>query len=147
MNVFGERQHPEKFIPSTIKKIRDGQEVIIHANQNLSRAGSRYYIHARNVCDAVNFLLNNGVNGEKYNIVGEREIDNLSLATMIANIMNKPLIHKMVDFHSSRPGHDLRYALDGSKLQAMGWQMEKNLEKSLETVITWSLENESWLMI
>ena len=61
--------------------------------------------------------------------------------------MNKPLIHKMVDFHSSRPGHDLRYALDGSKLQAMGWQMEKNLEKSLETVITWSLENESWLMI
>ena len=80
-------------------------------------------------------------------IVGEREIDNLSLATMIANIMNKPLIHKMVDFHSSRPGHDLRYALDGSKLQAMGWQMEKNLEKSLETVITWSLENESWLMI
>ena len=57
MNVFGERQHPEKYIPSTIRKVRDGEKVIIHANKDLTRAGSRYYIHAENVCSAVDFLL------------------------------------------------------------------------------------------
>ena len=72
MNVFGERQHPEKFIPSCIRKIQRGEKVIIHANKDLTRAGSRFYIHAKNVCSAVNFVLKNGKSGEKYNIVGEK---------------------------------------------------------------------------
>ena len=145
MNIFGERQHPEKFIPSTIKKVRDGEEVIVHANSDLTKAGSRYYIHAKNVCSAVLFLLEKGVDGEKYNIVGEREVDNLTLAEMIAKSVGKPLKHKMLDFHTSRPGHDLRYALDGERLHMMGWRMDKNLEKSLDSVVQWSLENEDWI--
>jgi len=145
MNIFGERQHPEKFIPSCIRKIYRGDKVIIHANKTLTKAGSRFYIHAQNVCSAVDFLIKNGRNGDKFNIVGEREIDNLSLAHMIANIMGKKLNYELVDFHSSRPGHDLRYALDGSKMKALGWNLPMNLESSMESVIEWSLSNPEWI--
>ena len=67
------------------------------------------------------FLLKKGKLGEKYNIVGSKEIDNLSLAKSIANVLGKKLKYKMVDFHSARPGHDLRYALSGEKMRKMGW--------------------------
>lgn len=145
MNVFGERQHPEKFIPACVRKIYRGEKVIIHANKNLTKAGSRFYIHAQNVCSAVDFILAKGKSGDKYNIVGEREIDNLSLAQMIANIMGKKLNYELVDFHSSRPGHDLRYALDGTKMKEMGWELPMNLEKSMQEVVAWSLKNPEWI--
>jgi dTDP-glucose 4,6-dehydratase len=145
MNIFGERQHPEKFIPSCIRKIYKGEKVIIHSNKNLTKAGSRFYIHANNVCSAVNFILSKGTHGDKYNIVGEKELDNYQVASIIADILGKPLNYEFVDFHSSRPGHDLRYALDGSKLAKMGWDLECTVEKSLETTVKWSLENPKWI--
>jgi dTDP-glucose 4,6-dehydratase len=86
MNVFGERQSPEKFVPMLTAKIRDGEQVTIHADRTRTKPGSRFYIHARNVADAVLFVLGKGKDGEKYNIVGEREVDNLSLARQIAEL-------------------------------------------------------------
>jgi dTDP-glucose 4,6-dehydratase len=145
MNVFGERQHPEKFIPLCIKNSFLGKKITIHSNKALTRAGSRYYIHAKNVCNAVDFLLKNGVHGEKYNIVGEKEVDNLTLAKIIASYVGKELVYDMVDFHSSRPGHDLRYALDGTKMAEMGWVPVNNLEKSLQNLVEWSLNNPKWI--
>lgn len=145
MNVFGERQHPEKFIPLCIKNSYTGGKITIHANKSLTQAGSRYYIHAKNVCNAVDFLLKNGKAGEKYNIVGEKEVDNLTLAKMISGFVGKELNYEMVDFHSSRPGHDLRYALDGSKMAEMGWTPVNNLEKSIENLVEWSLKNPKWI--
>jgi dTDP-glucose 4,6-dehydratase len=111
----------------------------------LTKAGSRYYIHAKNVCDAVSFLLKNGTQGEKYNIVGEREVDNLTLAKMISKYVGKDLDCELVDFHSSRPGHDLRYALDGSKMADLGWTPKDNLEQSIQNLVEWSLENKTWV--
>jgi dTDP-glucose 4,6-dehydratase len=131
MNVFGPSQHKEKFIPSTISKILRGQPVVIHANKDKTKAGSRFYIHADNVAKAVEFVLDNGSLQDKYNIVGEREVDNLELAKMIAIILGKELKYELVDFHSSRPGHDLRYGLDGSKLYKMGWRLSDSFEDSL----------------
>lgn len=145
MNVLGERQHPEKFIPSTIAKVRDGQRVLIHANANKTKAGSRFYIHARNVADAVLFLFREGTIGEKYNIVGEREVDNLEMAQFIAAAAGKPLDYELVDFHSSRPGHDLRYALNGDKMAAMGWKLPVNFESSLQRTVQWTLAHPEWL--
>ena len=122
MNVFGERQNPEKYIPMVIKKARDGEIVTVHANTEKTVAGSRHYIHAEDVADALLFLYKYNISGmtadetgakcQKFNIVGKDEIDNLQLAEFIAKTQNKELNHKMVDFHSQRPGHDLRYALD-----------------------------------
>jgi len=145
MNVIGRRQHPEKMVPGTIAKVRDHQKVTIHADKTLTKAGSRYYIDAYEVAKAVLFLLSCGTVGEKYNVVGERELDNLELAQFIASEQAKPLNYEMVDFHSSRPGHDLRYALNGMKMRALGWVPERNIFECLEDIIAWSLANPHWL--
>lgn len=145
MNVFGERQHPEKFVPGTIAKVHAGEKVLIHADATRTRPGSRFYIHARNVADAVLFVLKHGEVGDKFNIVGEREVTNLEMASLIARFVGMPLDYDLVDFHSSRPGHDLRYALDGGKLAAMGWTPPVSFEKSLEHVVRWTLERPHWL--
>lgn len=135
MNAFGPTQHAEKFIPSTVRKIMKGETVIIHADKTKTISGSRYYIHTRNIADAVQFVLENGSPQDKYNIVGEREVTNLEVAQMIAILLDKPLEYKMVDFHSERPGHDLRYALDGSKLKLMGWSPSDDFVKGLEETV------------
>ena len=77
MNVFGERQHPEKFIPMTIRKIRDNEEVIIHSDSTKTIPGSRFWRHARNVASAVSYLLEHGRVRDKYNVVGEVEVNNI----------------------------------------------------------------------
>lgn len=145
MNAFGERQHVEKFIPMTIKNILHGNKVLIHSYPNKERAGSRFYIHARNIAEAVLFLTKKGELGEKYNIVGEKEVDNLELAQFIASVVGKPLNYEMVDFHSKRPGHDLRYSLCGEKMNSIGWQIPVGFEEALTKTIEWTLENQRWL--
>jgi dTDP-glucose 4,6-dehydratase len=147
MNVFGERQHPEKFIPSTIYKARIGQTVKIHSDSTKTISGSRFYIHARNVAAAVLFLLEHAKNRESYNVVGDTEITNLDLAKLIADILGKPLVCEMVDFHSCRPGHDLRYALDGTKMKNMGWSYPNTFGESLVKTVLWTLKNEKWLLV
>jgi len=156
MNVFGERQHPEKYIPMCIKRVRDGETITVHSNAQKTKAGSRHYIHAQDVADAMMFLLSADTSGldidyggakcQKFNVVGETELDNLALAQFIADIQGEPLHYEMVDFHSQRPGHDLRYALSGSKLAQMGWTPQP-IEQRLEQVVKWTLENQRWLSI
>ena len=67
------------------------------------------------------------------------------MAQLIAKCMGKPLKYEMVDFHSSRPGHDLRYGLDGSKLFNMGWKLPVNFEDSISKMVSWTLEHQEWL--
>lgn len=155
MNVFGERQHPEKFIPMCINKILKDEKIFIHGNKEKTEAGSRHYIHAKDVASALLFLLNNetpstpdetGIKCPKYNIVGSEEIDNLSLALYISAVLKKKLKYEIMDFHSSRPGHDLRYALCGDKMKDMGWAPSEVYDKLKQTV-NWTLKNKRWLQI
>ena len=139
-----------------IKKVRDNETVTVHADTNKTVAGSRHYIHAEDVAEALLFLYQynisdmkpdkTGAKCQKFNIVGKDEIDNLELAQFIANVQGKDLKYEMLDFHSQRPGHDLRYSLNGDKMKAMGWTPQSAFTK-LEEVIFWSLENERWLSI
>ena len=145
MNAFGERQHVEKFIPLCIKKVLNDELVYIHSYPDKKESGTRFYIHARNIASAVLFLINNGKIGEKYNIAGEKEVSNLDLAKLIAKFAGKELKYEMIDFHSSRPGHDLRYGLDGTKLNEMGWAPSFKFEGSLEKTVKWTLNNLEWL--
>lgn len=156
MNVFGERQHPEKYIPMCIKKIRDGETVTIHSDHTKTIPGSRHYIHAKDVADAVMFLLNRkldlvpewgGAKCPKFNIVGAEEINNYELAQLIAETQGKLLDYKFVDFHSSRPGHDLRYALDGTKMRTLGWSPSRSVKERIAEVVVWTLANDRWLKI
>jgi dTDP-glucose 4,6-dehydratase len=149
MNAFGERQHPEKFIPSVIKRVLKDETVLIHSDVTRKIAGSRFYIHCRNIASAVLFLIENAQPGsfvrDRFNIVGEQEVDNLEMAKFIADVVGKPLKYEMIDFHSSRPGHDLRYALDGAKLEDLGWDIPKTFHSSLAKTINWYLKNPKWL--
>jgi len=155
MNVFGERQNAEKYIPMVIRKVRDNETVTVHANKEKTIAGSRHYIHAKDVANALLFLLQydisslkpdeTGAKCQKFNIVGKDEINNLELAQFIAKVQNRELKYNMVDFHSLRPGHDLRYALDGTKMADMGWKPQSAF-KRLESVIKWTLDNDQWLI-
>lgn len=145
MNVIGPAQASSKYLPMTVGKVMNGEKVTVHADVTCTIPGSRFYIHASNVADAVFFLLSNGKAGEKYNIVGEREMDNLELAKRIASACGKPLNYELVNFHQSRPGHDLRYALCGEKMAALGWKPPETIEQSIDSTVEWYLANPRWL--
>ena len=154
MNVFGERQHPEKFIPMCIKKIRDGETITIHSDKTKTIPGTRHYIHAQDVAEAIYFLIREDIKSEidfggakcpKFNIVGTQEINNLELAQIIADSQKKELKYEMVDFHSSRPGHDLRYSLSGEKMKELGWSPSIKLTERIKQVVDWSLKNDNWI--
>lgn len=156
MNVFGQRQHPEKYIPMCIRKVRDGDSITIHSDATKTIPGSRFYIHASDVADGLMFLLNQitefkatDVYGAKicpkFNLVGKQEINNLQLAQLIADAQGKELNYELVDFHSSRPGHDLRYALSGSYMAHLGWQPKIELTERIAQVVDWTLARPDWL--
>lgn len=155
MNVFGQRQHPEKYIPMCIRKIRDGKTITIHSDPTKTIPGSRHYIHAEDVSDALLFLLNQPTISEKnwgdakcpkFNIVGAEELNNLELAQIIADAQGKELKYQMIDFHSARPGHDLRYALSGEKMKKMGW-VPQDIRSRIVEVVSWTLANERWIRV
>ena len=153
MNIFGERQHSEKFVPMCIKKIMNGETITIHGDKTKTKSGTRFYLHARNVCSAVKFILEHGklLDGSatqgKYNIVGDKEVSNLEMAQTIAGILDKELKYEIIDHHSSRPGHDLRYALNGTLLKESGWIPPVDYENSLKKMVEWSIkpEHKHWV--
>lgn len=156
MNMFMTHQGGEKYIPKIIKHVHHGLELTVHGTPD--NIGSRMYLDARNLADAWIYILNNiepvfYTHDTKklqrptaFNIIGDEELTNLELAQMIADIMEKPLVYKFQDFHSVRPGHDFRYALDGSLLRTSGWDPKYNLKQSLKETIDWYLKNPEWLI-
>ncbi len=76
---------------------------------------------------------------------GEREISNVELAMLIAKQLGRTLMYELVDFHSSRPGHDLRYAMQDKLISELGWKRPMGLEQSLEKTVRWYIANPSWL--
>jgi len=149
MNIIGEKQDGEKYLPLIVKNILDGTNLTVHAQNG--EAGSRFYLHARNAADAIMFILNNvdakffpnNNEPERINVVGKTELSNLELAKMVAEIMGKELKYEFVDVHSIRPGHDPKYGLDGKKLLDLGYDYPVSFEKSLKTTIDWMINPEN----
>lgn len=169
MNILGETQDPEKFVPMIIRTLRgrpgDPQEVTVHVSPE-GVPGSRFYLHARNLADAWLYLVrmmtgpredwhasmyaDGAPRPDRYHIVGEQEIDNVRMVYCIGKIMgmHEEAVERRirpVSFHASRPGHDLRYALDGSKISALGWRAPVPLDDALERTVKWTLEHPEWL--
>ena len=151
MNIFGQRQDPEKFLPLVIKKVLAGETVKIHAKDG--KAGKRHYLHARNQADALLYIANTIIPNEypesdrpsKYHVVGEMELDNLTFAQKVADIIGKPLNYELVDADKERPGHDLRYAMSGEKLKQAGWSHPLPFDTTLEETVKWTLSHPEWL--
>lgn len=155
MNLIGERQDKEKFLPILISKISKDEEVTIHGTE--FRISGRCYQHARNLCDALVHLLkfvppieyqdtDDVIKPSRYNIVGEKYLNNLEFANLVANLMGKQLKYKFIDYHLTRPGHDHAYRLDGAAMTRLGWKQPKTLEESLQKTIGWYLSNPEWLI-
>lgn len=173
MNLFGEMQDTEKYFAKITRALLRGDPVTVHVGPN-GEMGSRFYIHARNFADAWLHLVrlydepgyasdfsssaaygldtldlptyaNGADRPARYNIVGDQEVTNLELAQLIAKEMGRNLRWVPLDYHSSRPGHDLRYALDGGKLAATGWKSPVSFEESTARTVRWSLKHPGWL--
>lgn len=153
MNNFGEMQQANKFPAMVQKRVSAGETVTIHGNE--TTIGSRHYLHSRNFADALLFIVKNcppylHQEGHidrpiRLNVVGDRRIDNLQLAQMIAGILGKELKYEFADFKTVRPGHDRHYGLDGKKLADLGWVAPNTLERSLKDTIEWTQTHAEWL--
>jgi dTDP-glucose 4,6-dehydratase len=156
MNLYGEMQDAEKFIPRVIRAVLDGDEVGIHGEPG--RIGSRHYLYAQNLASAMMFIYSNlpaklfTMQGagediprpDRYNIAGEQATDNLELAEKIADIVGNDLYYTLTGW-DGRPGHDPHYSLDPSKLLALGWKAPYSFEDGLADTVAWYIENPEWL--
>lgn len=159
MNLIGEMQDREKFLPSLIAGIGARRMVTIHGTPAGPGAaadiGSRHYLHARNLADALVFIFRNlpavmfsrdgAAMPDRFNIVGPDRVTNLELAEMVALELGQPLRYILEDFHRTRPGHDPHYGLDGAKITGLGWKPPVPFRASLAKTITWSLAHPEWL--
>jgi dTDP-glucose 4,6-dehydratase len=153
MNNYAETQDPEKFVPMVIKKVINEETVYIHSDPTCQFSGSRFWLHPRNLSDALIFLLKEVPvdyypkhdRPQRFNVVGEVQITNLDMALKIAEIIGKPLKYELVDAHTSRAGHDLHYGLDGRKLKSYGYEFPKGFEESLRKTVEWTINNPRWL--
>lgn len=164
MNMIGERQDAEKFLPMLIKMISARQTVPIHGREG--DIGTRHYLHARNLADGILWLLKDRApvmyqahavatefapawiaeRPDRWNVVGPDRISNLELAEMVAAILGRQLRYELVDFHSARPGHDPHYGLDPAKLTSAGWKPPVPFTESLARTVRWSMRNPEWLL-
>jgi len=154
MNNFGEMQQSSKY-PAMIQKwISQGKKITIHGKPG--HIGSRSYIHSRNFADAILFLLKNtkpylhtpntADRPDRYNIAGDKQLDNLELAQEISRLMGQEsLDYELVDTHTQRPGHDPHYGLDNTKITKLGWRPPKTFEESMKSTIEWQAENPEWM--
>lgn len=138
-NNYGPYQFPEKLIPKTIIRTLRGLQVPVYGRgQNI-----RDWIYVQDFCQALDLLLNKGRNGEIYNVSTGNELTNTDIVKMILNLMDKP--EDTITYVEDRPGHDLRYSLNSSKLRKeLGWNPKHNFQEALKTTINWYTDNEWW---
>lgn len=151
-NVFGQRQHCEKFIPTCIRKLLKKESIPIHCYPGTRISGSRFYVHASDVAAAVQFLMDHvEANGESYNIAGSKEVTNEDVCDKIAGLLGIKDYEKMyMDDDPRRPNHDIRYGLDASKLSCMMAEMgqsnnNKTFEEQLAEVVAFTMKNHAWI--
>jgi len=139
-NNYGPRQFPEKLIPKTILLAKQNKKIPVYGNgKNI-----RDWLFVDDHCDAIIQALLKGKMGESYNISDGNELDNLTIINKVLSIMDKP--SDLIEFVEDRPGHDLRYSLDSSKIRKeLGWSPKINFEDGIAKTTSWYLSNDLWL--
>jgi dTDP-glucose 4,6-dehydratase len=147
-NNYGSHHFPEKLIPLAIHNIKNSKPIPVYGKGENVRDWLWVEDHAR----AIDVILHNGKNGETYNIGGHNEWKNIDLIHLLCRIMDKKLGRpegesaKLITFVKDRAGHDLRYAIDATKLKnELGWVPSLQFEEGLEKTVDWYLNNQSWL--
>ena len=138
-NNYGPYHFPEKLIPLMIINALSDKELPVYGKgENI-----RDWLYVEDHCSAIDLIIRGGRVGEVYNIGGHNERTNLQVVKTILHALNKP--ESLIRFVTDRPGHDLRYAIDASKIkQELGWAPETTFDTGIQTTIQWYLNNENW---
>lgn len=150
MNLFGPRQASEKYVAKIIRAVSAGQPIDVHCellNGKPIAIGSRIWLYVENVPHALLLILEKCKPGERINIIGFDELDNLAVAEHIASLMGKPLNPRFVDFHAARKGHDRFYSLSGERLKNMGWSPLFTFDQGIKSTVEFSLSHPQWLQL
>jgi dTDP-glucose 4,6-dehydratase len=147
-NNYGPNQFPEKLIPLTINNIKTGKAIPVYGRgENI-----RDWLYVEDHASAIDIIFHKGQPGQTYNVGGDNEWKNIDLVRLMCCIMDEKLgraegsSEKLITFVTDRAGHDLRYAIDSSKLQKeLGWKPSVTFEQGLSMTVNWYLANEKWL--
>ncbi len=147
-NNYGPNQFPEKLIPLVINNIRNNKPIPVYGKgENI-----RDWLFVEDHASAIDIIFHSGKTGETYNIGGENEWKNIDLIKLLCNIMDKKLgrqsgsSEKLITYVKDRAGHDMRYAIDSSKLtRELGWSPSLDFEHGLEKTVDWYLTNQKWM--
>ena len=147
-NNYGSHHFPEKLIPLMIYNIKNNRPLPVYGKGENVRDWLWVEDHAR----AIDVIFHNGKHGEKYNVGGFNEWKNIDLVHLLCSIMDRKLGRadgesaKLITYVKDRAGHDLRYAIDASKLNTeLGWKPSLQFEEGLEKTVDWYLQNEEWV--
>ena len=148
-NNYGSYQLPDKLIPLFINNIISNKPLTVYGNgQNI-----RDWLFVSDHVSAIDVIFHNGKLGHTYNIGGSNEIKNIDLAKLLIRIVDKLLGREknssleLITYVDDRPGHDIRYAIDSSKLRnELGWKPSMKFEEGLEKTVSWYLENKEWMV-
>lgn len=134
-NNYGPFQFPEKLIPLMILKAMKNEKLPVYGTgENI-----RDWLHVWDHCQAIDFILHKGRIGEVYNVGGNNEYSNLTIVKLILDELGKP--YELIEFVKDRPGHDLRYAIDSSKIKyELGWEPLYTFEDALRSTISWYVD-------
>lgn len=139
-NNYGPYHFPEKLIPLMIQKALRDEKLPVYGNgENV-----RDWLFVQDHCTAIDLVVRKGRDGEVYNIGGHNERTNLQIVKTILKALGKP--ESLITFVKDRPGHDLRYAIDPTKIETeLGWKPKHNFNTGIVETIKWNLENQKWL--
>lgn len=147
-NNYGSYHFPEKLIPLMINNIRNNKPLPVYGKGENVRDWLFVEDHAR----AIDVIFHQGKTGDKYNVGGFNEWKNIDLVHLLCKIMDAKLGRpegasaKLITYVKDRPGHDLRYAIDATKLnKELGWEPSLQFEEGLEKTVDWYLQNEDWI--
>ena len=138
-NNYGPYHFPEKLIPLIIANALEGKELPVYGEGK----NVRDWLYVKDHCKAIDLILENGRLGEVYNIGGHNERTNLEVVKTVLKILGKS--ESLIKFVKDRPGHDMRYAIDPTKIRnELGWYPETTFEEGIEKTVKWYLENRQW---
>jgi dTDP-glucose 4,6-dehydratase len=137
-NNYGPRQHPEKLIPLTILNCLAGDPVPVYGDG----AQVRNWLFVEDFATAIDAVLERGEPGQAYNVGGPDELPNIDVVRRVLELTGRD--ESLIEHVTDRPGHDRRYSLSSTKLEALGWKAQVPFETGIERTVAWYRDNEAW---
>lgn len=137
-NTIGPYQYPEKVVPVFVTNAMEDRPLPVYGDGNAVRG----YMYVEDHCAGIDLVLHDGLIGEAYNIGTDIEINGLTLVDRVLSVLEKP--ESLRQFVTDRPGHDLRYSLDCTKIGSLGWQPRFSFDEMMDLTVRWYQENEFW---